>query len=113
MLPQDSTMVILPAGSSILVQILTALSPVIVGALVSIVVGFVKRFVTWVNNLPDLGKTLVAVVFSFLATMGSSWLGFSLPSTLGGFTPELIQTVLTALAAMGLHAVAKAAKRTV
>lgn len=87
--------------------LLQNLAPVVIGALVSVIMGLLKKFTTAVAGLPGLVQSLLVVLISFGATWVSGKLGVPVPADLSGWTGDVVNTILTALAAMGIHAIYK------
>lgn len=87
----------------------------LVGLLLPVVLTFANRFVyegilkltVIMEGLPPLPKQISVVVVSFILTKAAVWLGMPLPGDLSGLAPEITLAALTALAAMGMHALKK------
>jgi len=88
---------------------LTALVPVIVGALVSVVMGGIKKVNAAIAKFPAIVQSLIVVAVSFGASIASKAIGVPVPGDLSGFSADVISTILTALSAMGIHAIYKSA----
>lgn len=65
------------------------------------VVSLLKKFSTTFDNLPTAVKQIVLVVFAALSTWGAHALGIPLPQGPDGVTPEVLSSILVALASMG------------
>lgn len=89
--------------------LLQGLIPVVVGALVSLVTGALKKFLPWFDNLSGLLKSVAVVVLAFLAAQVQMLIGVPVPGDLHGWSADVLTTILTALSAMGLRAIYKGA----
>ncbi len=87
----------------------------LVGLLLPVLLVFATRYIYQaiekvtliMESFPVLGKQVSVVVVSFALTKVAVWLGVPLPGDLSGLTPEVILAAITALAAMGMHQLAK------
>lgn len=88
-------------------ELLGLLLPIIVAFLTRYVYQGVEELLVVLDKLPALGKQLAVVVVAFALTYFSKWLGVEIPLDLGGWTPEIVSAILSALGAFGLHKLKK------
>lgn len=67
----------------------------------------IQKLTVVMEGLPAFPKQVSVVVVSFILTKAAVWLGMPLPGDLSGLAPEVTLAALTALAAMGMHALKK------
>lgn len=75
--------------SLVLTTLVTAVSPYMMQV--------IKKGSTWFNGLSTWPKRAVLLALTIGLTYLGTWLGFPLPTTMGGFTDPVINGLLTAV----------------
>ena len=93
-------------------DLLSILSPLIVGVITFYATDALTHAVRWIDALPAHLKRGLAVVIASLLTMGAKWLSIEIPTDLAVWTPDTIDAIVSAGLAMAVKAgnTAKSAK---
>jgi len=84
-------------------------------ALLGIVTAFImqglKKVIPLMDKLPTWGKSIVVLILSSVTVFVGGLLGVSIPANPEAWSPEVINSILVALVAMGSHALKGAVKK--
>lgn len=88
-------------------QSFTPVITAVLGLVTTLVMGGIKKLSQKIDELPSMYKQLIVALIAFGVTKLSTLLGIVIPSDPTVWSAELVQSILTALAALGLHNVKK------
>jgi len=94
-------------------DLVSLLSPLIVGILTFYGTDALAHAVQWIDALPAHLKRGLAVVIASLLTMGAKWLSVEIPTDLAVWSPDTLDAIVSAGLAMAVKAgnTAKSAKK--
>ncbi len=85
-------------------------------AMLGIVTAFImqglKKVLPLIDNLPAWGKSVLVLFLSTATVFVGGLLGVSIPADPNAWSPEVINSILVSLVAMGSHALKGAVKKT-
>ena len=81
---------------------------ILLGTLTSLIMGALKKYTTWINSIHPTWRAVIVGVLAVPIALLAGVLGLNLPADPAMWDGNVINSILTALLAMGQHALLKA-----